>query len=104
MRFERAATRHALGWETARVTRLRAGADEPYERIVHVRICGGRRRQLRLLPGTEWRFRWRSTAIGPLHVERTRFAGGGFKFRGGMRVSLANWSCYENNSITSAVH
>ena len=30
-----------------------AGADEPYEGILHVRICGGRRGQPRLLPGSE---------------------------------------------------
>src|SRR5438309_11479768 len=46
-----AATRHAPGLGTARVTRFTAGADEPYEGILHVRVCGGRRGQPRLLPG-----------------------------------------------------
>ena len=32
-----------------------AGADEPYEGILHVRICGGRRGQPRLLPGSQRR-------------------------------------------------
>src|SRR6266571_5365663 len=48
-----AATCHAPELETARVTRFTAGADEPYEGILHVRVCGGRRGQPRLLPGTE---------------------------------------------------
>src|SRR5438128_3869844 len=48
-----AATRHAPGLGTARVTRFMAGADEPYEGILHVRVCGGRRGQPRLLPGSE---------------------------------------------------
>ena len=48
-----AATRHAPGLGTARVTRFAAGADEPYEGILHVRVCGGRRGQPRLLPGSE---------------------------------------------------
>ena len=48
-----AATRHAPGLGTARVTRFTAGADEPYEGILHVRVCGGRRGQPRLLPGRE---------------------------------------------------
>ena len=47
-----AATCHAPELETARVTRFTAGADEPYEGILHVRICGGRRGQPRLLPGS----------------------------------------------------
>jgi len=50
-----AATRHAPGLGTARVTRFMAGADEPYEGILHVRICGGRRGQPRLLPGSQRR-------------------------------------------------
>jgi hypothetical protein len=49
----RAATCHALRRGTALVTGRKAGADEPYERIVHVRVCGGRRGQPRLLPGSE---------------------------------------------------
>src|SRR5438045_8241378 len=49
----RAATSHAPVLGTARVTRFTAGADEPYEGILHVRVCGGRRGQPRLLPGTE---------------------------------------------------
>src|SRR5438128_1933784 len=49
----RAATCHAPGLGTAQVTRFAAGADEPYEGILHVRVCGGRRGQPRLLPGTE---------------------------------------------------
>src|SRR5437660_7408349 len=36
-----ATTRHAPGLGTARVTRFMAGADEPYEGILHVRVCGG---------------------------------------------------------------
>ena len=48
-----AATCYAPGLGTARVTRFTAGADEPYEGILHVRVCGGRRGQPRLLPGTE---------------------------------------------------
>src|SRR5437870_11605170 len=48
-----AATCHAPGLGTARVTRLTAGGDEPYEGILHVRVCGGRRGQPRLLPGSE---------------------------------------------------
>ena len=48
-----AATRHAPGLGTARVTRLTAGADEPYEGILHVRVRGGRRGQPRLLPGSQ---------------------------------------------------
>src|SRR6266511_1309215 len=48
-----AATCHAPGLGTARVTRFAAGADEPYEGILHVRVCGGRRGQPRLLPGSE---------------------------------------------------
>src|SRR5256885_13890163 len=50
-----AATRHAPGLGTARVTRFAAGADEPYEGILHVRVCGGRRGQPRLLPGSQRR-------------------------------------------------
>src|SRR6266566_5953721 len=49
----RAAMCHAPGLGTAQVTRFTAGADEPYEGILHVRVCGGRRGQPRLLPGTE---------------------------------------------------
>ena len=62
MRFEcGAATRHAPGLGTAQVTRREAGADEPYEGILHVRVCGGRRGQPRPLPGTE---RGRATSVG----------------------------------------
>src|SRR6185503_5547786 len=68
-----AATCHAPGLGTARVTRLRASADEPYEGILHVRVCGGRRGQPRLLPGTEPPFAlgtgalefWNSEKSGP---------------------------------------
>ena len=42
-----------LGGEPPWVTDRKAGADEPYEGIVHVRICGGRRGQHRPLPGTQ---------------------------------------------------
>src|SRR5437879_6382045 len=49
----RAATCHAPGLGTAQVTRFTAGADEPYEGILHVRVCGGRRGQPRLLPGRQ---------------------------------------------------
>src|SRR5438128_12641066 len=48
-----AATRHAPGLGTARVTRFMAGADEPYEGIPHVRLRGGRRGQPRLPPGRQ---------------------------------------------------
>jgi hypothetical protein len=48
-----AATRHAPGLGTAQVTGWKASADEPYEGILHVRICGGRRGQPRPLPGSE---------------------------------------------------
>src|SRR5438128_7107833 len=51
----RAATCHAPGLGMAQVTRFTAGADEPYEGILHVRICGGRRGQPRLLPGSQRR-------------------------------------------------
>src|SRR5256885_8467833 len=51
----RAATCHAPGLGTAQVTRFTAGADEPYEGILHVRVCGGRRGQPRLLPGNRKR-------------------------------------------------
>src|SRR5947209_916076 len=37
----RAATCHAPGLGTAQVTRFTAGADEPYEGILHVRSVGG---------------------------------------------------------------
>src|SRR5437899_2175780 len=58
-----ATTRHAPGLGTARVTRSAAGADETYEGILHVRVCGGRRGQPRLLPGTEPPFALRTTAL-----------------------------------------
>jgi hypothetical protein len=48
-----AARCHALGRGTAWATDRKVGADEPYEGILHVRVCGGRRGQPRLLPGSE---------------------------------------------------
>src|SRR5439155_21044371 len=48
-----AATRHAPGLGTARVTRFMAGGDETYEGILHVRVCGGGGGPPRLLPGSE---------------------------------------------------
>src|SRR5438445_12498111 len=47
----RAATRHAPGLGTARVTRFTPGAEEPYEGILHVRVSGGRAGEARPLPG-----------------------------------------------------
>ena len=42
-----------LDGEPSWVTGREAGADEPYEGILHVRVCGGRRGQPRPLPGSE---------------------------------------------------
>jgi len=42
-----------LDGEPSWVTGRKAGADEPYEGILHVRVCGGRRGQPRPLPGSE---------------------------------------------------
>src|SRR5437667_8399969 len=52
-----AATCHAPELETARVTRFTAGADEPYEGILHVRVCGGRRGQPGSYPAPNRRLR-----------------------------------------------
>jgi len=41
MSFECGQQRSCAGLGTARVTRSAAGADEPYEGILHVRVCGG---------------------------------------------------------------
>src|SRR5947208_16122064 len=48
-----AATRHAPELGTARVTRFTTGADEPYEGMLHVWVCGGAGGQPRHLPGSK---------------------------------------------------
>jgi len=66
-----AATCHALGRGTAQGHGRKAGADEPYEGIVHVRVCGGAG-ATRLLPGSQptgaaeltSRLRWWELATG----------------------------------------
>jgi hypothetical protein len=49
-----------LGGAPPWVTGREAGADEPYEGNLHVRVCGGRRGQPRPLPGSE---RGRATSV-----------------------------------------
>src|ERR1017187_5659959 len=54
----------ACGWEAAGSWSEGAITDEPYERIVHVRVRGGRRGKLRPLPGSRRRAspRWAASA------------------------------------------
>src|ERR1022692_2722844 len=55
----------ACGWEAAGSWSEGAITDEPYERIVHVRVRGGRRGKLRPLPGSRRSAssRWAASAV-----------------------------------------
>src|ERR1022692_1634181 len=88
----------ACGWEAAGSWSEGAITDEPYERIVHVRVRGGRRGKLRPLPGSNSRRRPRPPrpSVAPEHLTKSRKP-----FRSWLRTTAAT-SPASNSSWTAA--